>query len=45
MLNSRLTLHDLDDAEALCVWVIGRSGLSLSHHDREDLLAYLLALV
>ena len=32
------------DVEGLCVQVIHRSALKLSYHEREDLLAYLLAL-
>jgi hypothetical protein len=43
VLNEPLALHDVQDAEALCARVIERSGLSLSYHDAEDLLAYLVA--
>lgn len=44
LLPRPLALHDVDDAERLCGSVIARSGLTLDYHDREDLLAYLLAL-
>lgn len=38
-----LPLHDVRDAEAFASAVIDRSNLSLRWHEREDLLAYLLA--
>ena len=43
MLNSRLALHDVDDAEGFCAQLAGRAGLELSFHEREDLLAFLIA--
>ena len=42
MLSGRLTLHDVRDVEALCGRVISRSGIELDHHDREELLAFLV---
>jgi DNA-directed RNA polymerase specialized sigma24 family protein len=42
MLGAKLTLHDVADAEALCVHVVQTSGLDLSWHQREDLTAYLI---
>jgi DNA-directed RNA polymerase specialized sigma24 family protein len=33
---ARLTFHDIEDAEALAAWVVRRSGLDLSHEDRQD---------
>jgi hypothetical protein len=45
LLIRRWELWDVDDVEALCGSVIERSGLELDYYDREDLLAYLLALI
>lgn len=42
LLNGKLALHDIDDTEALCVFVIKRSGLELSRQDREELLTQLI---
>lgn len=42
MLGSRLALHDVMDVEAFCVRIVDRSSLELRHHDREDLVAYLI---
>lgn len=42
LVQDRLELHDVRDAHALAAWVIARSGLVLSYHDREDLEAYLV---
>lgn len=39
----RLQLLDVDDAFALAHGVVKRSGLELSWHDREDLVAFLVA--
>lgn len=44
MLNGKLELWDVRDTEALCGRVIQMSGLELDHHEREELLAYLVAL-
>jgi hypothetical protein len=38
-----LTLHDVDDAEAFVGAIVSRCGFALSHHEREDLSAYLVA--
>jgi DNA-directed RNA polymerase specialized sigma24 family protein len=43
LLQRPLALHDVRDCEALCTHVIQRSRLNLSHHDSEDLLAYLIS--
>ena len=43
MLNGKLSLFEVEDVEALCSRVIEQSQLELSFHDREDLLAWLLA--
>lgn len=40
MLSGNLSLHDIRDVEAFCAEIIGR--FNLSHHEREDLLAYLV---
>ena len=42
MLNGKLSLHELDDVEGLCVNVIRSAQLELPHHDYEDCLAYLV---
>ena len=42
MLNGRLRLHDINDVEAFCARIVERTNPTLSHHDREDLLAYLI---
>jgi DNA-directed RNA polymerase specialized sigma24 family protein len=42
VLNQKFPLHDLEDTEALCVWIIDRSGLELGYHEREDLLTFLI---
>ena len=38
-----LALHDIADTEALAASIVHGSGLELSFHDREDLLAFLVA--
>jgi DNA-directed RNA polymerase specialized sigma24 family protein len=38
----RLELHDVDNAEGFVSAIVGRSGLSLSWDDREDLKQFLL---
>jgi hypothetical protein len=43
LLSRPWSLFDVRDVEALCAQVVQRSGLTLSYHEREDLLAYLLA--
>lgn len=43
MLTGKLALHDVRDAEALAASVVATSGLPLSFHDHEDLVAYLVA--
>jgi hypothetical protein len=35
-------MWDIDDAEKFCSAIVGRSGLQLSFHDREDLAQWLL---
>jgi hypothetical protein len=42
VLNQKFPLHDLEDTEALCVWIIDRSGLELGYYEREDLLTFLI---
>ena len=42
MLTGTLSLHEIDDVEAFTLAIVQRSRLELSHHDREDLVAYLL---
>lgn len=43
MLNGKLVLHGVD-VEYVCHWAIEKAGIAdLSHHEREDLLAYLIA--
>ena len=42
LLNAKLQLHEVEDVEGVCVSVIRRSGLELSHHDFEDCLTYLI---
>lgn len=43
MLNGTFSLHDVRDVEALCGRLIQQSAPNdLSHHDREDLLTYLI---
>jgi hypothetical protein len=37
----KLPLHDVDDVFALASGIVNRSGLSLTWHDREDLIAFL----
>jgi hypothetical protein len=41
-LPRRWALLDVRDTEALCASVIQKSGLELSYHDHEDLLAFLI---
>jgi hypothetical protein len=41
VLNGRLSLHDIRDAEAFCQPIAQQAQLT-SHHDREELLAYLI---
>jgi DNA-directed RNA polymerase specialized sigma24 family protein len=43
LLSRPLLLYDVRDVEALCTSIVQRSRLSLDHHDREDLTAYLIA--
>jgi hypothetical protein len=42
LLSSRWVLHEVTDVEAVCASTLNRSGLQLSHADREDCLAFLL---
>src|SRR5262245_22704083 len=43
MLRGRLSLHDIDDVEAYCVYLINRQRRGgYAGHDYEDLLAYLI---
>jgi DNA-directed RNA polymerase specialized sigma24 family protein len=42
LLSRPLPLYDVRDVEALCTSIVQRSRLSLDHHDREDLTAYLI---
>ena len=42
MLPGKLVLHDVADAEGLCARIIQRSSLTLSFHEHEDLLAFLV---
>jgi hypothetical protein len=42
LLSSRLELLDIRDVEQFAGRIVERSGLELSHHDREDLLASLV---
>jgi hypothetical protein len=41
-LAERLCLHDIDDTVAFCGAIVGRSGIELSHYEREDLVAHLV---
>jgi DNA-directed RNA polymerase specialized sigma24 family protein len=43
LLSRPLPLFDVRNVEALCTSIVQRSRLSLDHHDREDLTAYLIA--
>ena len=43
MLTGTLALHDVRDVAALANHVVGKSGLELAWHEREDLVAYLIA--
>lgn len=43
MATAKLSLHGIDDVEAFAGAIVQRSWLELSHHDREDLHAYLVA--
>jgi DNA-directed RNA polymerase specialized sigma24 family protein len=43
LLSRPLPLFDVRDVEALCTGIVQRSRLTLDHHDREDLTAYLIA--
>ena len=43
MLTGTLKLHGIDDVERFAVAIVHRSGIELSDHDREDLVAYLVA--
>jgi hypothetical protein len=38
-----LALHDVADAEGFCAFIVARSRLELSYHDREDLHAWLVS--
>ena len=40
-MRAKLTLYDVDDAFGLANGIVNRSGLHLSWHDREELVAYL----
>jgi hypothetical protein len=42
LLSRPWTLLDIDDTEAFVGAIIRRSGFTLSHHDEQDLVAYLL---
>lgn len=42
MLAGKLTLHEIDDAEAFCIAIVQRSGLELTYYSREDLTSYLI---
>lgn len=42
LLNGTLSLHDIEDVEAFCIWIMeSRNGLA--PHESEDCLAYLVA--
>lgn len=41
--TQKLALHDIDDVERFCHW-IARNETTLSPTDKEDLVAYLVAL-
>jgi hypothetical protein len=43
LLGRKWALHDVDDVEGFCASAIHRRGLELSHHDRQDLLAFLVS--
>ena len=43
MLHGKLVLFDIADTEAFCAQIIHRGHHQLGHHQREDLLAYLIA--
>jgi hypothetical protein len=43
MLQGKLVLHDCTDTEALCQAIIAKAGLDLRPHQRDDLLAFLIA--
>ena len=43
MLTRRYRVKDIEDVEGFCQRIIQQSGLDLTHHDREDLLAFLVA--
>lgn len=42
MLQGKLSLYEVEDVESLCARVIQHSGLELSFHDHELLLAFLV---
>jgi hypothetical protein len=42
LLNSRLQLHDVDDAEAFAARIAGRYATDLNQHDLEELIVYLV---
>jgi DNA-directed RNA polymerase specialized sigma24 family protein len=43
VLHGTLSLHGINDVEAFVVAIVQRSRLELSHYDREDLVAHLVA--
>ena len=42
LLPAKLTILDVDDVERFASQIVRFSGLDLSHHEREDLTAYLI---
>lgn len=42
MLTGTLRLHDVEDVEGLCAFILQRANLELSYHDSEDCLAFLV---
>ena len=42
LLSSGFALHEIEDVERFCAGILKQAGLALSHHEREDLLCYLV---
>jgi DNA-directed RNA polymerase specialized sigma24 family protein len=42
VLNGTLSLQGIDDVEPFAVAIVQRSRIELNHHDREDLITYLV---